>query len=664
LGGFLRRFFGGKSISVTSLLVIVLLITMSSWNLFNYYKQMRGKSDENIVFQKKMIDVTLNHVENLLKSGQEDAALTLVDANYASSFFDFFVIQKNGEMITQSSNIGSFDIHSIPVDAVNFPIKGETNTFFLFRKSVPPYEVVLGYFPADLSRFSFGEIKKLISYNIQDTIILFLAIAGLVLREYFKQIKLIKLGRREDFEKLNPLTHEGKILKDLFIHASNLTRQKIELEVPDGVEVELSRGTKDRSVFKGAIVRIDLNQYSTFCKELGQTKVDSLLSPVFSEFREVAQRYGFYEVADEGDERVFYYRSDDRSESSRLSLFAIRAMFECGKSYALDIKRENGIDFKFKASCSFDDLLFVKEDGKYKLKGNAHIISKRCINTFKERNERDFVIALPAADFVGCEDLAEKYSAESKALQGIGDLDLVYISLLKQKPEETSQYRYFRSNSDITSLLKKLERHWDEAEFWAIYKTLQSFKSIVKLSEHADLVISLVEKSQKEKVANEIIASLLMLIPKLTPPSSVNERVVTILKTFLQSENPRTKANALEALGELQAAYEDAKSLLSSEDNRTKANALVIVGRTEMNSDVEKNLRKILRSDDERELMSGLFAVDKLFSYHSRRDLTFFKTSAFFKNLFEELLKLKERPSERVKSKTNFLIETYRDLLY
>lgn len=648
---------------MTSLLIIVLMITMSSWNLFTYYKDVRGKSTENIEFQQRMIDTSLSHIESLLSTNQLDAALILIDANYSSNFFDFFIIQKNGKPLTESSNIGSVDLGAIPENAHNFGIKTPGNTFYFYRKIVPPYDVVLGYFPADTSKLSWEEILRILSHNIQDTVLLFLAITGFVLREYFRQIKMIKHGKREDFEAMNPLTKEGKLIKDLFIHASNLTRQKIELEVPDGVEVELSRGTKDRTIFRGGIIRVDLNQYSNLCKERGQALVDSLLSPVFSDFREVAQRYGFYEVADEGDERVFYLRSENHEEATRLGLSVIRGMFELGQAHSALLKAQYGLEFKFKAAYAYDDLLFVKEDGKYKLKGNAHIISKRCIGTFKQRVEKEYVIAVPQKDFVGCEFLCKTYSTENFDLQGVGSLEIVFIPGLVATPGTLGQVKYFCSNDDISNQLDKLQKQWSEDSFWALYKSLKDLKIIIKRTEHRTAVLNLLKEAKSRGAGPEIVASLIMLLPKLISVVELNVEIVDSLKGFMKAENPRVRANALEALGELKSAAEDARNMLSAQDNRTRANALLILGKTEMNADVEKSLRKFLKSDNENDVLSGLFVVDKLFAYHSHRDLTFFRTSSFFKDLYQEVLKLKQRPSDRISQRADLIAEIHGELL-
>jgi len=652
-----------KSISMTSLLIIVLMITMSCWNLFTYYKDVRGKSSENIEFQQRMIDTSLDHIEKLLASNQLDAALVLIDANYSSSFFDFFIVQKNGKPLTESSNVGSVDISGIPANAHNFEFKTPGNTFYFYRKTVAPYDVVLGYFPADTSRLSLEEILRIFTHNVQDTVLLFLAIMGFVLREYFRQIKFIKSGKREDFEAMNPLTKEGKLIKDLFMHASNLTRQKIELEVPDGVEIELSRGTKSRSVFNGGIIRIDLNQYSKLCKDRGQALVDSLLSPVFSDFREVAQRYGYYEIADEGDERVYYLRSEEPIEATRLALGVIRGMFELGKYHSSQLEAQHGIKFVFKAAYSFDELLFLKEDGKYKLKGTAHIISKRCIGTFKERAEKEYVIALPKKDFQGCDILCEKTSVETFDLQGLGSLEVQYISSLVTVPASLQHIKYFCSNEDISKQLEGLQKNWSEDRFWAFYKTLKDLKIVIRDVKHRTAVLNLLKEASARKASAEVLASLIMLLPKLTSAVELNEEVVGVLNEFMRAENPRVRANALEALGDLKAAVEEARNMLSAKDNRTKANALLILGKNEMNAEVEKSLRKFLKSETENDVLSGLYVVDKLFAYHSNRDLTFYRTSSYFKDLFLEVQRLQKSSSERITQKANLVAEIHGELL-
>ena len=639
------------------------MITMSVWNLFNYYKDVRGKSLENIEFQQRMIDTSLEHVEKLLKTQQQDAALILLDANYASNYFDFFILQKNGRPLSESSNVGSIDLTAIPETAHNYEIKTPENTFYFYRKVLPPYDVILGYFPADTSRLSMAEIRRIFSHNIQDTILLFLAITGFVLREYFRQVKLIQLGRREDFEKMSPLTKEGRMLRDLFLHATDLSRQRMELEVPDGVEVELSRGTKDRSVFRGAILRIDLNHYSQLCRDHGQARVDGWLSPVFSGFREVAQRYGFFEVADEGDERVFYLRSEDPQEAVRLGVSVLRGMFAMGRAHSGVLKESQGVEFKFKGGLSYEDLLFVKEDGKYKLKGNAHIISKRCIGAFKTRQEKEYVVALPRRDWAGSEFLATRTRAETQNLQGLGETEIVFISDFLLAPLTAGQFKYFRSNEEISAQLERLQDTWSEEAFVAFARTLREVKVLIKSPEHGPKLLELLKKMENQGGAKETVGALLTLLPKLIPATDLNEKLVPLLRGFMASPHPRLRANALEALGELKNAVDEAREMLAAEDTRTQANAVLILGKHEMNAEVEKLLRKFLRSENENEVLSGLFVVDKLFSHHARRDLTFFRTSPYFRELFEEVTRLCHRSPERVRQRAQVVSETHGGIL-
>jgi hypothetical protein len=208
-----------------------------------------------------------------------------------------------------------------------------------------------------------------------------------------------------------------------------------------------------------------------------------------------------------------------------------------------------------------------------------------------------------------------------------------------------------------------LHKNWDEKSFWSLYQTLKDLKIIIRLPEHTQAVLVLLKEAEPRQAAPEVIASLIMLVPKLTPVTDANKEVAVLLRNFMKSGNPRIRANALEALGELKAAVEDARQMLSAEDNRTKANAVLILGKQEMNSEVEKNLRKFLRSGNENEILSGLFVVDKLFAYHSRRDLTFFKTSSYFKDLFTEVIKLKQGPFPKVTGRVDLINEIHGDLL-
>lgn len=658
----LKRLFAGRTISLVYILLIVVLVSVNFWNFIVYYNTTKNKTAVQIEFQRNKTEITLSVLESFFEKKQIQLAFDFLDAGKALSYFDFFDVRLDGQSINRSSNYRISDSSVFPEEARHVQVQAEGLFYYVSKKRFGPYELIVGYLPANENILSPSKVLEILKDNVKDTVVFFLCIFMIVFREYFNQIKYMRAGRRDKLEKLNPISTEGKFFKELFIHASNLTQKQISLEVPDGIEIELARGAKDGDSFRGGMIRIDLNRYTILCEKHGESIIDALLSPVFSEFREVAQRYGFYEAADEGDERVFYHRSEDQAETARRGLSVIRSMFETGKKHALSIQNQHHIDFVFKASFAFDNLMLTKEDGKFKIKGRAFSVSKRGIGLFKElaENKKHFAIAARKADVGDAMELAQAHSTEVLELNGFGTHEILFIKTLRPLPKDFSEYRYFLSNEDIDRRLKNLITNWNPEHFWSLFNALKDVKIILKDSTHTQLLLDLLKFIEENAGSDEILASVLMLVPKLVRAEDLDARALSFVKSFLGAENSRIKANALEVLGALDIFADEAREYMNAENNRVRANALIIVGKKDVGADLLRHTRHLLNSDNEIHVLSGLYVIDNLFAFHSRHDLTLFKTAAFFSDAMEELKKLSSVKSERVRGRSDQILNLYR----
>lgn len=653
------RFFWKRSLSLIHVLAIVIMLSVSVWNFAVYFNAIRGKTQDQIDLQKNKIEITLLYLPKFFERGFEDVAIDYIESGKANNYFDFFVVKKNGKDLINSLNLDNLDTRYIKEGILNQEIKTPDITIYVSKKTIGSYEVTMGYFPANNNIFTKDNVLKVLQANLIDSIVFFAAIVLLGMKGFFKQTNLILSGRREELEHFNPTTVEGKLLKNLFLHASSLTKKGIDLEIPDGIETELSRGTIVGATFRAGIIRIDLNSYTALCEKYGAGTVDSLLSPVFTEFREIAQRYAFYEVADGGDERVFYSRSDDEELTNR-ALSAIRGMFEIGKKHSPIYFEKFGFALNFKSSFAIGHLSLKKEDGKHKIKGDAYTYSQRCIEIFKGREEKSYIIALPSKDFTGSEWMAAKCLHEQYDLKGLGTQTVVFISELQNEPSELIQFKYHLSNSEVTVQLKKLLSSWNVDQFWAIYNSLKLFKSHLKDPEHGKIIISLLRSDEISTLDENIVASILMMIPKLMQAQDIDEPSLQTIKSFLVSKSSRISANALESLGGLGIFASESRDFLKSSDSRSRANALVIYGKNEIGSDVLANLKELLVSKKDQDVLSGLYATEQLFSHHESHNLTVFKTAAFFSEIFREIVNLKKHHSPVIKEKTEVIFDSYK----
>jgi hypothetical protein len=264
-----------------------------------------------------------------------------------------------------------------------------------------------------------------------------------------------------------------------------------------------------------------------------------------------------------------------------------------------------------------------------------------------------------SSDLQSADKLGIAVAEETHMLKGIGEQKISYFDQFKETPSDNTQIAMFISNSEITAQLQQLLTGWNSERFWALYEALKGITLHSKDPEHGRLIIEHMKKAKARVFEERVMASLIMLVPRLTKKEFLSKESALFLKEFLLSENLRISANTLEALGEIGLFDKSAKSFFKSEDNRTRANAILVFGKNEIDSEISKHLNEMLISENSLNVASGLYATEKLFGYYLEQDLTFFKTADFFRNIFVRVDALRAHSSTSINNKANIIYSDY-----
>lgn len=632
------------------------LFAISVKGFATYYFNHKNKQVEYMKLQQTYIAEALITLPQIVqKSGEDELMLLILESNKNMGLIDFYELKKNNKTLGYSANFKPNEKLKIPDNLYDFAFVSSGYTYKMFTKQAGPYFILMGYLPKQLNVFTVKSVKQILIDNLIESAILIVVFIFFVFRDFLNQFKLITAGRGQEIKSIKTLTTEGEALKKLFVHSVNISKKQVFAEIPEAVEVELARGTKELAKFNGGMIRIDLNDYTNLCAEYGKEFVGHLLSPVFTEFREHCQRYGFYEVAEAGDERIYSKHHADEDTTTASALAVVRGLFALAQQHSLVIEQNHGFRLSFKASYAFSQMQLVRLDAKFKIDGMAYITSARAIGAFKKRSQKDYCLALVQKPQGTALRLIKGFAQESLHLQGLGDMPVYFITEFNRDCPMPELQPYFLSNADLSIALRRQVGAFEKEWFWELSKILKTFKALVKEPEHQGLLLKLLVRFNQVgflKASDNAInglAATMMFVPRLVDAKGLGEPLRLLVKTYLEHDNLRIRANALEVLGEMGVFFIEAKDFIHSENNRIAANAIIIMGRGgDLGPGLIKATLGLLKHNNEFFILSGLYAIEQLSLFYLHRDLTLMKTATFFNEVFlyikKHLLNLKAQP--------------------
>jgi len=660
---FKKYFLVESGISITTLLALVLSAGILVSNFTAYYKDNKFKTNKDIEFQKEKIEYTIFQLESLLMPKTEKIALDFIGTARTIKYFDFYEIKKNSERIAHSSNYKISEDFNFPENLKHFEVRLSDLNYYVTTKKIGLYYITLGYFPSNHKIFTFDSVRYLLIESIFWIVLFVFAFIFFVFKDILNQFKFMRLGQVQKFKTFKSLTREGKQLNNLYELAISNNIKDIRDEIPDAIEKELSSGAKENDRFLGSLFRIDLNSYTSFSTKYGNSVIDELLKSILIEFKDIAQRYKHFEILDEGDGRGYFYRSNDKIYASKLAVSSIRGMYEISHKYSKIIQSKIGENFSFKSGVSFDEARISKEEQKFKIRGSCFYNSARTIGIFKDeqlKKKKVYFVSAIKKYFGIPNNLVNSTETIFINLDGIGNEELILFNQFKLEPETIEDLEFFLSNNDLKISLFRLINKFDINFFWGFQKSIIDLKIYVYDKDHADQLFSLLNIYDSIKVQDEVIAATLMMFIKFVEPGYLEQEKIQILSKYLKTKNSRIISNAMEVLNYLDVFTDEASEFLSHENNRVRANAQVIVGKHQLSNDLSNSIMSLLEvANTENFILSGIYSLDKIFSYYLNRNYTIFKTADFFKYFISQVGNLKNIENQKIKERVDNFISKY-----
>ena len=641
----------GLLLKRTPLLTRILVALVIAANLvdlvYKYTSAVQGKEKEIIEKERLAIEKMVELLALPAFRDNWDATTSLVDLGYTLNAYDFYVIKAPGHGELHTTNVRFAKTEGIPMGAQHFASPIGPDTGFFTRQQFGNIEIVVGYLATYRTLFVWSVIRHVFYQNLAQTLLMTLVVLILI-GPLLRQISLIKAGNVGALQKISAAGGDLQLITELYLQNLKLTDRRLRNQIPTAAEVVQQMGTKPGDHLTGLVLRIDLNDFVRLGAKHGVEKLNSCFYPLLDDFLELAQRFSFYEIDDEGDQRVLFHPSSDLNQSVRKALGLIRACYQITQLKSAEVETSLGEKFSFKSSLAFGELELKADAVKTKLSGPPLSVSARYMGIFKDHPEiqTQFVAVTKADQLVKSELLATQKNLDVE-LKGLGAEKLAIVSFAMSLPRQPEDLAVCLSGEDIYLNLSELVKRWDPVRFQALAQplTLQKSRTILltKDPRHLALVVELLQKAVPLEISTREISQLISVAGVLSDPQSMQKATQSFLVSYLDSGNARIRANTVEILKPIGADLKIANRYLHSLEPRLRANAIVTLAKEDLSKEVTSSLELMLTAGNGALKISGLWAVQEIFKHYSLHQETLFRTADVFRHFYQIVASMKDQ---------------------
>ncbi|CAN5613506.1 hypothetical protein BH10BDE1_BH10BDE1_08460 [soil metagenome] len=456
---------------------------------------------------------------------------------------------------------------------------------------------------------------------------------------------------------------------------------KLSIQVLPALKREIFSGRAPPYTFECTLVRTDINGFSQIFNSPYRDRFATHINDFFIGLTEITSRYDglIYEFV--GDEAIFYfkdYSADDHqlddqlgpSTSINRAIDAIRDIHMLARDIGLRTQLE-GHRFTVKSALAHGTLRFGQQVDGFSLSGGVLIETVRILSTVTDKIDSHLYFGSRHISYLRDDMTSEKVGTFS--LKGYSeDVDLVRWTgstpLSQHLSNVTSttltggafdfvaQHRSDFSLETIISAAAAARESWDLLHHLALVHAL---RSLHVYRAHHSLAATLNDWLAASRLLTaqhpewyRLVSAILMIYPNLVPKSALTTKETGYLETLLESNDPRTVANAIDMLTkyEIEATIRPLTSLFASEHNRVAANALIHEGARELNNVVLERLDKMIfgKVVDDAKCASGLYALGEIARILRTRDAVYYSTRIDLHRLILRCEHFTKHPNESV----------------
>lgn len=406
--------------------------------------------------------------------------------------------------------------------------------------------------------------------------------------------------------------------------------------------------------FFGTVARVDINGFSKVVSS-GHTEISYNLTLFLEDFGcELLQRYGGLFEKTVGDEIVVVFKSKDSALMA--TAFARDLMFEFSQlQFDFGVEKRS---FTLKGSICSSDLTFSKRAPGYGFQGDALTYTARLLDVVKQKdrnvlsflsNEKNTLVPLLVLDHQTPQPFEFKNMPSAS-----GFLISDFINIEQVYDHSPKDLIYFRSNSDIIYLFKRVQNEPDLNKIDFVFECLKKFvvrKCNQQLTEAWALTIQIFEKKAKEdKRFIPTFSKIIMESSRLIPKAQWNNECSNTLLNLDRNVDGRINASTVDVFIEkdlYQIALENELSFIIESDpsSRTRGNLLLSQAYQNLDDSIFKRIIKMLDSESSLEKSTGIYCACSVILYYKKHNPAELEIHSNYKIMLKKLQQLQKANS-------------------
>ncbi|KYG60757.1 hypothetical protein AZI85_12260 [Bdellovibrio bacteriovorus] len=637
-----------KNKSIVFLIVFTFWVGYISVGLTEFYANI-----------SKLTDAQMNERKNELVYLQESFIPLVIEENYSLltdrlnsarqlQFLDFFIVQRNGEVLTWYNNFDNLD--GINVDYKKFNAVVENDHLALRTVKIGDTKFTVGIFQ-DKAKY-IRAMAWMMKGPILREILLVTILLSVVVYIYLKDIiDLSKILASRSREKIAEIKTNSKEAETILQASMGLEGERVRLEklsevysetVGPAILHELKSGKEAPYNFEATMCRVDLNGYTQMFLEKDNTYLITILNQYFARAREVIQRYDGLIYQFVGDEIVFHFKDDMTPGLSTESLAAacIRDLFYEATVIENGLPEEANYYFKLKGSFAHGVMRFIKLDEGHAMSGLPLIESVRLLSLVDDKSHQVLTFFQDASQ--NTEGLLFVFDRKVNQLKGFKEESMICRARDFNSIEwifESAMWdrlSYFRADAHMLFTLKKLRLMAITRRDDDLVKILHALRfhkfetTLEEISKEAETTFHSFFTAEQEKLlSTKVLSAYVSLIGRIIPKEHWTKTLEDQLAKLLDHDDYRVQANTIVVLGKYGYPARKIWENMFSKNNRVAADTIVEVAKQQLNADVWDALHRLLSSTQASHRSSGDFALESILKYYGELDPVYLKTNPF-----------------------------------
>lgn len=638
---------------------VVLLIVISFWVCYvtitglNFYYTAQKIADAGIADRQRSMNYVQENLTSHLITESYEALKESLEKARQIHFIDFYIVQKNGEVLAWYNNFNNLD--GINVDYQNFNVTLETDEIAFRTIKIVDTKLTVGVFQ-DRGKIIWNQALLMKTIFLQDISIVTFIVSMIV---FFLLRDIVSLSKaltsdtsREEIQNIKATSAEAHALINATkgfegerIRLSKLSETYGETVGP-AIRHELNSGRKAPYTYEATMCRVDLNGYTQIFMEKSDKYLIDILNRYFARARDVIERYDGLIYQFVGDEIVFQFKDDMANglSSQALAAACIRDLFTEAKAIEESLPKEAGHYFKLKASFAHGTMRFTALDEGHALSGLPLIESVRLLSLIDDKSHQ--IMAFFGETAPKVEGLAFIFDRKVNQLKGFKEESMICRARDFNSIEWVFESRqwdrlaYFRSDSHLLFILKRArlmavtKRDEEVEKILSALKPFHSQRASDEVVKEIDLALAHFIHSEGENLlGTRSLSALVSLVGRAISKEQVPETMTKSLAQLLDHKDPRVQANAILVLGKHGYPARKVWEKMYSSSNRVAADTIVEVAKQQINEDLMKALDRLLKSPYPQHKKSGEYALRNILNYYQETDPVFFAANPFIERL-------------------------------